>query len=50
MKDCDEHFSMHDPRVRFDDDELPLGAASYAAVALGWLADAHARCEEYFAV
>ncbi len=44
-KDCDEHFSMHDPRVRFDDDELPLGASSYAAVALGWLADACARGE-----
>lgn len=45
VMDCDEHFSMHDPRVRFDDDELPLGATSYAAVALGWLADVHARCE-----
>lgn len=44
-KDCEEHFSMHDPRVRFDDDELPLGASSYAAVALGWLADACARSE-----
>lgn len=43
VKDCDEHFSMHDPRVRFDDDALPLCAASYAAVALGWLADANAR-------
>lgn len=44
-KDCKEHFSMHDPRVRFDDDELSLGAASYAAVALGWLADACVRGE-----
>lgn len=44
VKDSDEHFSMHDSRVRFDDDELPIGAASYAAVALGWLADAQARC------
>ncbi len=39
-KDSEERFSMHDPRVRFDDDELPVGAAAYAAVALGWLADA----------
>lgn len=38
-KDADEHFSMHDPRVRFDDEVLPLGSAAYAAVALGWLAD-----------
>lgn len=39
-KDAEERFSMHDPRVRFDDDELPIGVAAYAAVALGWLADA----------
>ena len=37
--DTDEHFAQHHPRVRFDDAELPLGAAAYAAVALGYLAD-----------
>lgn len=38
-RDTDEHFAQHHPRARFDDTELPLGAAAYAAVALGWLAD-----------
>ena len=37
--DTDEHFAQHHPRVRFDDAELSLGAAAYAAVALGYLAD-----------
>lgn len=37
--DTDEHFAQHHPKVRFDDAELPRGAASYAAVALGWIAD-----------
>ena len=37
--DTDEHFAQHHPHVRFDDAELPLGAAAYAAVALGYLAD-----------
>lgn len=41
--DAAEHFTMHDPRVRFDDAELPFGAAAYAAVALGWLADSTSR-------
>lgn len=35
-----ERYSMHDPRVRFDDAALPLCAAAYASVALGWAADA----------
>ena len=35
-KDADEHFTMHDPRVRFDDAILPSLSAAYAAVALGW--------------
>lgn len=37
--DAEEHFSMHDPRIRFDDGALPLCAAAYAAAGLGWLAD-----------
>lgn len=37
--DAGERFSMHDPRVRFDDKALPICAATYAAVALGWAAD-----------
>ena len=37
--DTQEHFAQHHPRARFDDAELPLGAAAYAAVALGWLVD-----------
>ncbi len=37
--DTDEHFAQHHPKARFDDAELPLGAAAYAAVALGYLAD-----------
>lgn len=39
VSDTEEHFAQHHPRVRFDDAELPLGAAAYAAVALGYLAD-----------
>jgi amidohydrolase len=38
-RDTDEHYAQHHPKVRFDDAELPLGAAAYAAVAFGWLAD-----------
>ena len=38
-QDTDEHYAQHHPKARFDDAELPLGAAAYAAVALGWLAD-----------
>ncbi len=38
-EDAQERFSMHDPRVRFDDDALPVCAAAYASVALGWAAD-----------
>lgn len=38
-QDTDEHFAQHHPKARFDDAELPLGAAAYAAVALGFLAD-----------
>ncbi len=41
-QDTQEHFAQHHPRARFDDAELPQGAAAYAAVALGWLADANA--------
>ena len=37
--DTTEHYAQHHPKVRFDDAELPRGAAAYAAVALGWLAD-----------
>lgn len=39
VQDTQEHFAQHHPKARFDDAELPLGAAAYAAVALGWLAD-----------
>ncbi len=38
-QDTEEHFAQHHPKARFDDAELPLGAAAYAAVALGYLAD-----------
>ena len=38
-QDTEEHFAQHHPKARFDDAELPLGAAAYTAVALGWLAD-----------
>lgn len=37
--DAQEHYTMHDARVRFDDAELTHMATAYAAVALGWLAD-----------
>ena len=37
--DTDEHFAQHHPKARFSDAELPLGAAAYAAVALGYIAD-----------
>lgn len=37
--DTQEHFAQHHPKARFDDAELPLGAAGYTAVALGWLSD-----------
>lgn len=37
VTDTDETFGQHHPRVRFNDDALPAGAASYAAVALSWL-------------
>ena len=37
--DATEHFAQHHPKARFDDAELPLGAAAYAAVALGYIAD-----------
>ena len=37
--DTAEHFAQHHPKARFDDAELPLGAAAYAAVALGYIAD-----------
>ncbi|WP_321971482.1 M20 family metallopeptidase [Paratractidigestivibacter sp.] len=39
VRDTDNHFSMHDPRIRFDDAALPMCAAAYASVALGWIAD-----------
>lgn len=41
VRDSNEHYSMHDSRIRFDDGALPICAAAYAAVALGWLADHH---------
>lgn len=37
--DSDAHYSLHDARVRFDDKALPICAAAYASVALGWLSD-----------
>ena len=37
--DTDEHFAQHHPKARFSDAELPLGAAAYTAVALGYIAD-----------
>lgn len=43
VSDSNEHYSMHDARVRFDDAALPVCAAAYCAVALGWLADAGLR-------
>ena len=39
VTDTDEHFAQHHPKARFSDAELPLGAAVYAAVALGYIAD-----------
>lgn len=39
VTDTDEHFAQHHPKARFNDAELPLGAAAYAAVALGYVAD-----------
>ena len=39
VTDTDEHFAQHHPKARFNDAELPLGAAAYAAVALGFIAD-----------
>ena len=39
VTDTDEHFAQHHPKARFNDAELPLGAAAYAAVALGYIAD-----------
>ena len=39
VTDTDEHFAQHHPKARFDDAELPLGAAAYTAVALGYIAD-----------
>ena len=39
VTDTDEHFAQHHPKARFNDAELPLGAAAYAAVALGYSAD-----------
>ena len=38
-RDTDEHFAQHHPKARFDDGELPQGAAAYATVALSWLAE-----------
>ena len=37
--DTDKHFAQHHPKARFSDAELPLGAAAYTAVALGYIAD-----------
>lgn len=39
VTDTDEHFAQHHPKARFNDAELPLGAAAYTAVALGYIAD-----------
>jgi len=39
VTDTDEHFAQHHPKARFNDVELPLGAAAYTAVALGYIAD-----------
>ena len=39
VPDAAEHYAQHNPKIRFADEELPMGAAAYAAVALGWLAD-----------
>lgn len=39
VRDSDEHYSLHDARVRFDSAELPYAACAYASVALGALAD-----------
>ena len=39
VSDTDEHFAQHHPKARFSDAELPLGAAAYTAVALGYIAD-----------
>ncbi len=43
--DTTEHFAQHHPKARFDDAELALGAAAYASVALGWIADRTANKE-----
>ena len=39
VTDTDERFAQHHPKARFNDAELPLGAAAYTAVALGYIAD-----------
>ena len=39
VTDTDEHFAQHHPKARFNDAELPLSAAAYTAVALGYIAD-----------
>ena len=37
VTDTDEIYGQHHPKVRFSDDALPIGAATYAAVAMAWL-------------
>ena len=37
--DTHEHFAQHHPKARVNEAELPLGAAAYTAVALGYIAD-----------
>lgn len=39
VSNASEHFTMHDPRVRFDDAILTSAAVAYASAALGWAAD-----------
>ena len=43
--DPSERYPQHNPKIRFADEALPVQAAAYAAVALGWLAD-HAPAGE----
>lgn len=43
VTDTDEVFGQHHPKVRFNEQALPMGAAIYTAVALAWLEKQDAR-------
>ena len=39
VEDTDVHYVQHHPKIRFSDNALVNGAAAYAAIGMGWLAD-----------